>query len=105
MDDLGEHRAALLDVLGHGDEEVVDAVETQGRADVLDELHDDALVIEVEVVAVEDIGLDGATVLGVEGRVGPDGDRGRHGAVGLTGGELEAGQPTGIHTLGRDEAR
>ena len=56
--------AAPLDVLGHRLEQLVDAVEVQGRPDVGGELDHDPLVVEVEVVAVEDVGLDGAPVVG-----------------------------------------
>ena len=71
--------------------QLLDAVEPQRRADVGGELDHDPLVVEVEVVAVEDVGLDRAAVPGLEGGVGADADRGRHRAVGLVLAEVDAG--------------
>ena len=52
-------------------------------------------VVELEVVAVEHVGLDPALALAVERRVGADADRGR---VALAG--VEAPQPAGVHAVG-----
>ena len=71
-------------------EQLLDAVEPQRRADLGGELDHDPLVVELEVVAVEDVGLDPSRRSRLERRVRPDADRGRHRAVGLV---LAAGRP------------
>ena len=98
-DDLRQQLAAPRDVPGHGVLELLDAVEPQGRADVRRELHHDPLVVELEVVPVEDVRLDGAAVIGVEGRVGPDADRGGHRPVGRALLEVEHQRSADVHAF------
>ena len=75
-------RGGTLDVLRHLRHAAPRPCRTLGGPQPLDELQDDALAVEVEVGAVQDVGLDPA--LGaVEGRVGADRDGGRQGAVGV----------------------
>ena len=64
-------------------------------ADPVDERHLDLDVVQLEVVAVEHVGLDPALALALERRVGADADRGR---VALAG--VEPAQPPGVHPVG-----
>ena len=54
----------------------VDPLELHHPAEPLDEGHLDLDAVELEVVAVQDVGLDAALALAVEGRVGADRDGG-----------------------------
>src|SRR5262249_26453915 len=83
-------------VVVHRLDERVDAVETLHPADAFDERHLDLDVVELEVVAVEHVGLDAAFTFAVEGRVGPDADRRGEALSGV-----QAPQPPGVHPVGR----
>src|SRR6476660_601082 len=74
VDERREDLATPVHVLGHLLDELVDRLEPQRGPQVRDELDRDALAVEVEVGAVEDVRLD-ATLVPVEGRVRADRDR------------------------------
>ena len=85
-------RAGLVDVLGHLHEQRLDPVEGDGLAQPVEEVDGDVLAVQLEVVAVEHVGLDPAGGA-AEGRVGADRDRrGEPGAV-------RTGQPAGVHAV------
>ena len=64
------------DVVGHLLDQRLDAVEGDHAAEPLDELDLDLDAVELEVGAVEHVGLDAALAHALEGRVGADADRG-----------------------------
>src|SRR4051812_23169483 len=70
---LRQQGAYLLDVPAHLLDERVDARELLGVADPGDDVERDVLVVEAEVRAIEDVGLDPA-LLPAEGGVRPDRD-------------------------------
>ena len=72
-----EDLAGAVDVVVHRLDERVDALERHHPAQPFDERHLDLDAVELEVVAVQDVGLDPALALAVEGRVGADADRRR----------------------------
>ena len=76
-------------------DQALDRLELDHPAEAFDERHLDLHAVQLEVGAVEDVALDAAFALAVEGRVRADADRRR---VGLTG--VAATQPAGVHTVG-----
>src|SRR5690606_10044395 len=94
-----EEGAGALDVEGDLREQVLDGLEPVVAAQPQGEVHGDRLPVEVEVVAVQDVGLHGALDV-VEGGVGADRDRGREAAVGVAAGQGRAFQPAGIDAVG-----
>ena len=85
-------------------------LERDHPAQPVDERHLDLDAVELEVVAVEDVGLDPALALAVEGRVGADADRGREASRRCRGGAAsrrtrrrrERRQSPGRHVGGRE---
>src|ERR1019366_8622173 len=72
-DEGGQYRPTAPNVVGYLQEQVLDGVELLRRPKSLDELHDDCLAVEIEIGAIQDVGLDPA-VGAREGRVGADRD-------------------------------
>src|SRR5690554_1542615 len=97
---LAERGERVGDVQAHLRDERLDALVAQGRAQPLDELDDDLLVVQVEVCAPDDVGLDDPLGDVPEGRVRPDGDRGGQPLPR----PLVPAQPAGVDAVGGDGA-
>ena len=79
----------------HRVDQALDGLELDHPAEAFDERHLDLHAVQLEVGAVEDVALDPAFALAVEGRVRADADRRREGLTGVA-----APQPAGVHTVG-----
>src|SRR5690606_8422266 len=95
----GRDLAGAGDVPVHLLDEGVDRVELQHVADAGGEVDGHVLAVEVEVVAVQRVRLDGPRHA-LERRVGADGDRGRPAEARIAVGVAD--QPAGVDAVGGD---
>src|ERR1035437_4730239 len=98
----GQHRPNALDVVGNLQQQVLDRVELLCGPLPIYELENHRLPVEIQVGAVQDVGLDPALGAG-ECRVGADRDGGWQRTVEVALGQAGPDQPADVDAVGRDQ--